>query len=189
MSHIVLSSSSDLNAAGGFELSTNPTMNQPFFHFKIHNVQPPKLRISINSSFAVNFRLLGNSFQCSHQCHVPVAIGIQKATDGSLMHPTCFQRAADRSFMHPHLICFQKATDGSFMHPTCFQRATDDSESFMHRTEPAPRGRPTGCSCTHLLPESGRRALSSLPRCILATFSPPASKYRTPATSCTQKSS
>jgi hypothetical protein len=28
-----------------------------------------------------------------HPCHVPVAIGIQRATDASLMHLTCFQRA------------------------------------------------------------------------------------------------
>ena len=57
----------------------------------------------------------------------------------------------------------------------------------MHRTQPAPRGRPTSRSCTHLLPESGQWALLSLPCHILAIIPPPASKYRTPANSCTPK--
>jgi hypothetical protein len=67
-----------------------------------------------------------------HFSCVRMASGIQRATDGSFMHPTCTQRAADGpSHLHSCYVCahvtsqwligIQRATNGSFAHPTSFK--------------------------------------------------------------------
>ena len=97
----------------GLESSAKRAANQPFLF--IHSCITRKaehLCPSTDSSPAANFKLLSQLLflqsntttllPCLHPCHIPVTIGIQRVTDGSFMHPTYFQRAADGlSHLHP----------------------------------------------------------------------------------------